>query len=111
MRSLPSTFRNFMATLPTEQTFPDMRILAVGGEPMTRGDVDFFNQHFCPSCVLVHGLGPTEGFTVCWNYFPHGIRVDKSKLPIGYPPQDKEILLLDESGADVPVGSVGEICV
>jgi len=111
MRSLPTTFRNFMATLPGEQTFPDIRILAVGGEPMTRADVDFFNQHFCSPCVLVHGLGPTECFMVCWNYVPHGSQVEESKLPIGYPLQDKEVLLLDESGRQVATGEVGEICV
>ncbi|HMF49151.1 MAG TPA: amino acid adenylation domain-containing protein [Candidatus Saccharimonadales bacterium] len=111
MRSLPTTFRNFMATLPGEQTFPDIRILAVGGEPMTRADVDFFNQHFCSPCVLVHGLGPTECFMVCWNYVPHGSQMEESKLPIGYPLQDKEVLLLDESGRQVATGEVGEICV
>jgi non-ribosomal peptide synthetase component F len=111
MRSLPTTFRNFMATLPGDQKFPDIRILAVGGEPMTRADVDFFNRHFCPSCVLVHGLGPTECFMVCWNYVPHGARVEENKLPIGYPLQDKDVLLLDESGREVATGEVGEICV
>jgi amino acid adenylation domain-containing protein len=111
MRSLPTTFRNFMATLSAEQKFPDIRILAVGGEPMTRGDVDFFNRHFCSPCVLVHGLGPTECFMVCWNYVPHGSPVDEGKLPIGHPLQDKEVLLLDESGREVGAGEVGEICV
>ncbi|HUK40862.1 MAG TPA: amino acid adenylation domain-containing protein [Candidatus Acidoferrales bacterium] len=111
MRSLPTTFRNFMATLPPELTFPDMRILAVGGEPMLRSDIDYFNRHFCPSCVLVHGLGPTECFMVSWNYFPHGSRVEESKLPIGYALQDKEVLLLDDSGREVLPGDVGEICV
>jgi non-ribosomal peptide synthetase component F len=56
MRSLTTPFRNFMATLPAEMRFPDIRVLAVGGEPMTRADVDLFNQHFCHPCVLVHGL-------------------------------------------------------
>ena len=111
VRSLPTTFRNFMGTLPAEQKFPDIRILAVGGEPMTRADVEFFNQHFCSPCVLVHGLGPTECFMVCWNYIPHGSPVEEGKLPIGYPLQDKEVLLLDESGRDVGAGEVGEICV
>jgi amino acid adenylation domain-containing protein len=111
MRSLPTTFRNFMATLPPELTFPDMRILAVGGEPMPGSDIDYFNRHFCPSCVLVHGLGPTECFMVSWNYCPHGSRVEESKLPIGYALQDKEVVLLDDSGREVALGEVGEICV
>ena len=110
MRSLPTTFRNFMATLPAEMTFPNIRILTVGGEPATRADVDLFNQHFCHPSVLVHPLGPTECLTVCWNFIPHGTRL-QDKPAVGYPLQDKTVLLLDESGAEVPVGEIGEICV
>jgi acyl carrier protein len=76
---------------------------------MYRGDVDAFNRHFPPSCVIVHGLGPTECFIVCFNYVPHGTRVEGSKLDIGWPVRDKEVLLLDEAGSEVPVGEVGEI--
>jgi amino acid adenylation domain-containing protein len=111
MRSLPTTFRHFMATLPPAQVFPDMRVLAVGGEPMPRSDLDHFNRHFRPPCVLVHGLGPTECFMVAWHYFPHGSRVDAPKLPIGYSLPDKDVLVLDGDGREVPPGEVGEICV
>ena len=111
MRSLTTPFRNFMATLPAEMKFPDIRVLAVGGEPMTRADVDLFNQHFCHPCVLVHGLGPTECFNVCRDYIPHGARVEESKLAIGHPLQDKAVMLLDENGEEVHAGEIGEICV
>ena len=111
MRSLPTTFRSFMATLPPEQTFPDMRILAVGGEPMPRSDLEYLNRHFRPPCVLVHGLGPTECFMVSWHYFPHGSSVDSPKLPIGYPLPDKDVVVLDDVGRETGPGEIGEICV
>ena len=69
-RTMTTTFRNFMATLPSNLTFPDVRILSIGGEPVLRGDVEFFNRHFAPSSVIAHGMGPTECFTVCQNYIP-----------------------------------------
>jgi acyl-coenzyme A synthetase/AMP-(fatty) acid ligase/acyl carrier protein len=100
-----------MATLPPDLTFPEVRILSIGGEPVLRGDVEFFNRHFAPSSVLSHGLGPTECFNVCQNYYPNGTQVEESKLPIGWPLPDKEILVLDENGSEVPAGEVGEICV
>lgn len=110
-RTLPTTFRNFLATLPPDLTFPDVRLLTIGGEPVLRSDVELFNRHFAPSSVMSHGLGPTECFNVCQNYFPHGTQVEESKLTVGWPLPDKEILLLDEDGSEVPAGEVGEICV
>ena len=110
-RTMTTTFRNFMATLPPDLTFPEVRILSIGGEPVLRGDVEFFNRHLVPSSVIAHGMGPTECFTVCQNYIPHGAQVEESKLTIGWPLPDKEILLLDENGSEVPAGEVGEICV
>ncbi|MGH7855590.1 MAG: phosphopantetheine-binding protein, partial [Candidatus Binatia bacterium] len=70
-----------------------------------------FNRHFAPSSVMSSGLGPTECFNVCQHYIPHGTQVEESKLTVGWPLPDKEILLLDEGGDEVPVGEVGEICV
>ena len=110
-RTLPTTFRNFMATLPPDLTFPDVRLLTIGGEPVLRGDVELFNRHFAPSSVISTGLGPTECFNVCQNYIPHGTQIEESKLTVGWPLPDKEILLLDENGSEVPAGEVGEICV
>ena len=111
LRSLPTAFRNFMATLPPEQTFPDMRVIGIGGEAMPRSDLEYLNRHFRPPCVLMHGLGPTECFTVTWEYFPHGSRVDTPKLPIGYSLPDKDVLVLDDSGQEVASGELGELCV
>ena len=110
-RTMTTTFRNFMAGLPPDLTFPDVRLLSIGGEPVLRGDVEFFNRHFAPSSVIAHGMGPTECFTVCQNYIPNGTLIEESKLAIGWPLPDKEILVLDESGSEVPAGEVGEICV
>ena len=110
-RTMTTTFRNFMAGLPPDLTFPDVRLLSIGGEPVLRGDVEFFNRRFAPSSVIAHGMGPTECFTVCQNYIPHGTLIEESKLVIGWPLPDKEILVLDESGSEMPAGEVGEICV
>jgi amino acid adenylation domain-containing protein len=111
LRSVPTTFRHFMSTVPESQKFPAVRVLSVGGEPMFRADVDYFNRHFLPPCVLVHALGPTECLTVCWSCIPHGTRIAASKLPIGYPLKDKDVLVLDEGGRELGEGEVGEIAV
>jgi amino acid adenylation domain-containing protein len=111
LRSVPTTFRDFMSTLPEGRKFPAVRVLSVGGEPMLGSDLDYFNRHFLPHCVLVHALGPTECLTVCWSCIPHGTQITETKLPIGYPLKDKEVLLLDADGRELAEGEVGEIAV
>ena len=111
LRGVPTSFRDFMGTLEKDRIFPAVRVLSVGGEPMLRADLDYFNRHFLPHCVLAHALGPTECLTVCWSLVPHGTQITASKLPIGFPLQDKDVHLFDENHQEVNDGEVGEIAV
>ncbi|MDP9131395.1 MAG: non-ribosomal peptide synthetase [Candidatus Binatota bacterium] len=110
-RTVPTTFRDFMGTLERDQKFPSVRLLSVGGEPMLRDDLDYFNRHFLGHCVLCHALGPTECLTVCWALIPHGSRITETKLPIGYPLKDKDVLVLDDNRRELGDGKVGELAV
>lgn len=111
VRTVPTTFRDFMCTLEKGLKFPAVRVLSVGGEPMLRADLDYFNQHFLPHCVLAHALGPTECLTVCWALIPHGAQITGSKLPIGYSLQDKDVLVLNDAGQELGPGQVGQLAV
>jgi amino acid adenylation domain-containing protein len=111
VRAVPTSFRTFMGTLDEDRVFRSVRVLAVGGEPMLRSDVEEFNRHFPPHCVLSHGFGPTECLTTCWSLVAHGTPVTEGKLPIGHCVPDREVLLLDESRREVADGEVGEIAV
>lgn len=110
-RTVPTTFRSFVTTLPDGLVFPAVRILAMGGEPLFRADVDRFNRHYGPHCVLVHPFGPTETMAVCWTVVPHGGQLAGYKVPIGYTLKDKEVLLLDEARRQVDDEQIGEIAV
>jgi amino acid adenylation domain-containing protein len=111
VRTVPTTFRDFMGTLERDQKFPSVRVLSVGGEPMLRDDLQYFNRHFLAHCVLCHALGPTECLTVCWALIPHGTHITEIKLPIGYPLKDKDVLVLDDNRRELGDGEVGELAV
>ena len=97
-----------MATLPAEMTFPDITILTIGGEPATPADVDLFNQHFCHSSVAIILWDLPSALRCVGISYHTATRVEDNKLAIGYSLQDKEVLLLDECGAEVPAGEIGD---
>jgi amino acid adenylation domain-containing protein len=111
VRAVPTSLRNFMATLDEDDVFPATRVVAAGGEPILRSDVDNFNRHFLPHCILSHSFGPTETLTVTFALVPHGTQVAEAKLPIGHCAADRQVVLVDESGREVADGEVGEITV
>ena len=100
-----------MGTLEKDQKFPSVRVLSVGGEPLLRDDLHYFNRHFPGHCRLSHALGPTECLTVCWALIPHGAQITETKLPIGYPLKDKDVLVLDDNRRELGDGEVGELAV
>jgi amino acid adenylation domain-containing protein len=111
VHTLATTFRAFIAALTPEATFPALRILQLGGEPIISEDVKHFQRRFSPHCVLVHVIGPTETFAIRRHFITHEWRSGEPKIPVGYAVRDKEVLLLDEMGRQVGPDQIGEIAV
>lgn len=107
---VPTLFRHFIDTL-TGQTFPDVRLVHLGGEAVSAHDLALFKQHFPPHCVLLNNISSTE--IACYRQFfaTHETEIKGDLVPIGYPVADKQVLLLDEQGQPTPPGEVGEIVV
>jgi amino acid adenylation domain-containing protein len=111
VHTVATTFRRFCDTVLADATFPALRILRLGGEPINREDVKRFQFHFSPRCVLVHAIGPTETFTIRRHFITHEWRSSDSKVPVGHAVSDKELLLLDETGREVGAEQIGEIVI
>jgi amino acid adenylation domain-containing protein len=109
--SVPTIFRQLVGSLDKEQKFPYLRILLLGGEIVTKRDVDLFRQHFAANCTLVNNVGCTE-FSCYRQYFvDRNTQVNDNILPVGYPVVGAEVLLLDEDGRSVGFNHPGEIAI
>jgi amino acid adenylation domain-containing protein len=106
--SVPSLFRH-VAT--SGESFPALRIIRLEGDRASARDIELYQKHFSATCTLVNGLGATECGIVRQYFVGPETPIPDGVVPIGYPVEDMEILLLDEFGQAVGAGQVGEIAV
>jgi thioesterase domain-containing protein len=109
--SVPSLFRRFARGLSGQELFPALRLILLGGEPTLKSDVQLFQRHFTRGCRLQVSLGSTETNIVRRFLVEHTTEVTTPYVPLGYPVEDMEIVLLDEGSRPVPFNHPGEIVV
>jgi amino acid adenylation domain-containing protein len=91
--------------------FSTLRNLVVGGEQL---DIGLSRRVLAekPPGRLVNGYGPTETttFAAAYECTDESLR-DLAKVPIGYPLQRTDLLVLDDRLNPVAPGETGELCV
>lgn len=110
-RSVPTLFRYFAKTLTQANLFPKLRLIYFAGEPVYKRDLELCRKFFSPDCIVVNGLGSTESLTFRMYFMDSKTRVEDYNVPVGYPLEGKEVLLLDENRQEVGPDSTGEIAV
>ncbi len=108
--SVSSSFRQFLNLL-SEEKFPHLRLMYVGGETIYKNDVDLYKKHFANKSVLVVRMGCGEAGKVCQYLIDKKTEIRDNEVPVGYPHEDLKILLLDDAGKEVAIGAVGEIAI
>ncbi|MEV1329719.1 non-ribosomal peptide synthetase [Micromonospora costi] len=106
--STPTVYRYLCAGLGPTGTLPDIRAVLLGGEEVTRHDVDLARRHFAPDTVFVNGYGTTEISFAAQYHLPADVTLDRTIVPIGHPLDGIEVLLIDEAGV---AGDTGEVVV
>jgi acyl carrier protein len=86
-------------------------VIRFGGESTAKRDVDLYRKYFSRDCILVNRLGSTETGTLRWYFMDQSSVIEGNIVPVGYPVEDNEILLLDESGKELACDGIGEIAV
>lgn len=107
--AVPTIFRVFLETL-TDEIFPCVRVVRLGGEPLREYEVSGFRRHFRRGCVLANGYAATETDTICQTLIDHDTRIVAGRVPAGTPVAGVEVTLWNERGYPA-TGAVGEICV
>jgi non-ribosomal peptide synthetase component F/thioesterase domain-containing protein/acyl carrier protein len=89
--------------------FPNLRLVVLGGEKVIRTDVELYQRHFSDNCLFINGLGPTEATVVLQNFINKQTIISGDRVPVGYPVEDTEVLLLNKAGKPSEVS--GEIAI
>ena len=109
--SSASTFRHFAASLTGKERFPKLRIVKLGSEPVSKRDLQLFEEHFPRECLFVNALSSAETGMIREYIAKHGDVIAGNVVPVGYDVPDMEILLLGDDGQPIADGEIGEIAV
>jgi amino acid adenylation domain-containing protein len=109
--SAATIFRQLAENLSGAQEFPRLRLIKLGAEPVRDTDVALYRRHFSGHAVLVNALGTTEALSVTQHVMDARTPLAGATAAIGEPEEGLAVLLLDETGAEVDAGAVGEIAI
>jgi amino acid adenylation domain-containing protein len=110
-RSVPSVFRYLASALKRGEAVPKLRLVYLAGDSVFTTDIDLYKKHFPQNCILINGLGSTETLTFRWYFIDKETQFPGNGVPVGYPVQDKQVLLLNDASEEVGFNSVGEMSV
>jgi amino acid adenylation domain-containing protein len=109
--SVPTVFRQFANTLTGEYSFPKLRLVRLGGEPVHPEDVQLYKEHFSSNSSFVNSYGASEAASALRYCVDKETEISGATVPVGYPLGDVKILLFDEDGKAVGFDQVGEIAI
>ncbi|WP_413174048.1 AMP-binding protein [Anabaena azotica] len=109
--SFTTLFRHFVDTFTGEEQFRKIRLVKLGGEATLIRDVENYKKYFANHCVMYASLGSTEAGTFRNFIVDKNTKIHVNNIPLGYGVEGMEVLLLDDTGAEVETGCIGEIAI
>ena len=109
--SFPTAFRYFVRSLADSAVFPQLRLIEFEGEPLYRSDVEILMNHVTSNCILVNTLSSAETGTVSLYFLDMKTIINSDRVPVGYPVEGVEILILNDARLPLGIDQVGEVAV
>ena len=103
--------RDLVRNFTQYQSFPNLRLVSLGGETVYRRDIERYRKIFPWDCIIGIWMSSTEVGNITQYFIDSEVQLTGDIVPIGYPAQDVEIILRDDAGNPVRQGEVGEIVV
>ena len=94
-----------------KRKFPKIRLIHIGGEPISKSDVELYKQYFSDHCMFISRFGMSETPTISYYFINKQTETEDDRVPVGYPLEGNEVRLLDDDGKAVGVNGTGEIVV
>ncbi|MGB5931212.1 MAG: amino acid adenylation domain-containing protein, partial [Cyclobacteriaceae bacterium] len=109
LHMVPTLFRKWAGEGARSEACESVRLVVLGGEACTKTDFDIFRSYFSRDAWFVNGLGPTES-TVTLQYLASSNTViSRPQVPVGYPVEDTEVLVLRQDGSEACTYEAGEL--
>jgi len=105
-----TVFRHFAQLLTGAEQFPHLRLIRLSSGRISKIDVELFKKYFS-HCVLLHVLSSTEANTYRMCFLDKNSELKDGAVPVGYPVKDMEVVILDDTGNELPENSAGEIAI
>lgn len=103
---------NYLRPYFSEINSPHVRYCSFGGGAL-HDDIAVEWSNCLPNCKIFNYYGPTE-FTVYSGFYPYHKQTDTKALngiiAIGTPQKNTSYLVVDENNKEVPLNTVGELC-
>ena len=103
-------FRKFLDYAAPNLLMPDLRVISLAGEALTRRELEDIRLKF-PTCTLEHRFSTSETSVLAFLLIERGNAFVNDIIPVGFVPEGKQVLLLGDDGNEVSCGEVGEIAV
>jgi acyl-coenzyme A synthetase/AMP-(fatty) acid ligase len=107
---IPTALRMVLGVPGAENAFRHLRVLDLHGESILASDICLFREKLPRDCLISVTMGSLEAGAV-FSWFVEDERIDGVSVPVGYLLPERRIALIDEAGAPVSSGEIGELFV